>query len=79
MTPERFKQCLDALGYGARAFGAIIDRDSRWMRRWLMGHPIPADFAGWLEDAVAHRPRDMARYVEQHPPPEWRRPEGTNE
>lgn len=76
MTPERFNQCLDALGCGNRAFAAILKRSDRWIRRWSAGgHEIPDDFAAWMEEAAHHRPRDLARYVQQHPPPAWRRPE----
>lgn len=63
MTPERFNQCLDALGWSAKELAALLDIDDRNVRRWASGKlDIPDKLAAWLED--------VGKYMEDHPPPD---------
>jgi len=61
MSPQRFRECLDALGWSARYVAQITLRDERQVRRWLKRTPIPDDIAVWLESRV--------RAAERTPPP----------
>lgn len=64
MTPDRFKECLDILGYSTAQIADLCGRsDDRRVRRWGTGQrQIPYAVADWLEGLVA--------YFEAHPPPQ---------
>ncbi len=50
MTPDRFHECLDILGWSQRGFAEMIRRDPRQIRRWAAGqYSIPDDVGAWLE------------------------------
>jgi len=65
VSPARFRQCLDALGWSARYVAQITLRDERQVRRWLKGTPIPWQIAEWIESRV--------RCAENAPPPMHRK------
>ena len=62
MTPERFRQCLDALSWSGRGLAALLGIDERQVRRWASGeYEVPDNIAAWLER--------LARFHERNPPP----------
>jgi hypothetical protein len=62
VTPERFRQCLDALSWSGRGLAALLNIDERQVRRWANGdYEIPSGIAAWLER--------LAQYHERNPPP----------
>ena len=66
MTPERFRECLDIIGYTTRGIADLLGRDDRRIRRWSGGTiAIPADVAEWLEGYA----QAIERYHKDHPPP----------
>lgn len=62
MTPERFRECLDALDWTQRGLAALLGVDERQVRRWAGGSRIPEPIAAWLET--------LAQFHEEHPPPQ---------
>lgn len=57
MTPERFRQILDLLGWSQGEVARLLQRDSREMRRWASGqNAIDAEAAAWLEKQAADPP-----------------------
>ena len=68
MTPERFRECLNILEYTTRGIAEVLGRPDRRVRRWSQGIiAIPDEVATWLDG--------MARYTQEHPPPQPRRDE----
>jgi len=67
MTPDRFRKCLDVLGWSQRGVADTLGCADSLTRGWARGKgTIPADVAAWLED--------RARHAEATPPPQdWRR------
>jgi hypothetical protein len=62
MTPERFRACLDELGWSGRGLAALLRIDERQVRRWASGeYAVPPATAAWLER--------LARFHEANPPP----------
>ena len=56
MTPNRFRECLDALHWSQRGLADILKMDERQVRRWAAGASIPYEVAAWLEAlAVCHK------------------------
>jgi transcriptional regulator with XRE-family HTH domain len=56
MTPERFQECLDHIGWSLRSLADRLGMGATTMRRWAEGtYPVPQDVAQWLQKlAVAH-------------------------
>ena len=56
MTPERFQECLDLIGWSQRSLVDRLGMSQTTMRRWAEGsYPVPRDVAQWLERlATAH-------------------------
>ena len=51
MTPERFRECLDALHWTQRGLARVLDRPEGLVRQWARGaKPVPEDVADWLEN-----------------------------
>jgi DNA-binding transcriptional regulator YdaS (Cro superfamily) len=49
MTPHRFHECLDAIGWSQRALADRLGVHETRTRRWASGrYPIPANVAVWL-------------------------------
>lgn len=70
MTPERLRDCLNALGYDSRDFAAVAKVDDRRVRRWLKGHAeVRPDIAAWLEGYIAYVLKHIDRYPKIKPPP----------
>lgn len=62
MTPTRFHECLDAIGWSQRALAKRLGIHDTRPRRWASGwYPIPSNIAAWLET--------VARFHEAHPAP----------
>jgi plasmid maintenance system antidote protein VapI len=62
MTPDRFRECLDALNWTQRGVASVLDVDERQVRRWATGqYSIPAPVAAWLET--------LTEFHEAHPAP----------
>jgi len=64
MTPDRFRACLDQIGWSQRGLAARLQMDERQVRRWTAGADIPRPIAAWLET--------LAQAHERHPAPQWR-------
>lgn len=61
MTPERYKHCLDVLGWSPAVMSDRARVDLRQVRRWGSTATVPPGIAGWLESIV--------QLVEDGPPP----------
>jgi ribosome-binding protein aMBF1 (putative translation factor) len=62
MTPDRFRTCLDAIGWSGRWLAAMLQVDERQVRRWASGqYAIPDNIGDWLET--------LADVHERNPPP----------
>lgn len=72
MTAERFRACLDAIGWSGRALAALLDIDERQVRRWTSGqYAIPPDVGDWLEtlaDVHEHNPPPVKPASTRHHP-----------
>lgn len=56
MTPERFRECLDAIGWTGRELARRLEVDERQVRRWSSGSEMPQRVADWIEAlAEAHQ------------------------
>jgi len=57
MTPTRFRECLDDIGWSLRKLARRLRCDDGTVRQFGSGRrPIPANLATWLEHlAAAHR------------------------
>ena len=71
MTPTRFRECLDDVGWSLRKLARRLHCDDGTVRQFGSGRrPIPANLATWLEHlAAAHRTlsvelREVARTME---------------
>ena len=63
MTPQRFEECLAAIGWSILGFSKRLGVTESRSRRWAEGrYPVPADVARWLERLTAAH--------EKNPPPE---------
>ena len=63
MTPDRFRECLDFVGWSQRGFADYVRVDERQVRRWAAGqYSIPEPIAAWLDM--------LARFHEAHPAPQ---------
>lgn len=70
MTPERFHECKDILGYSNVDLVRLLHLDERLIRRWANGaNAIPADVEAWLEGFVSHLEDAFTRYLSDNPPP----------
>jgi hypothetical protein len=57
MTPERYRELLQALNLGHREMAAILEIDQRTSRRFASGKmSVPERIAGWLEGVLKTRP-----------------------
>ena len=61
MTPERFKECLDAIGWTGRELGRQLGIDERQVRRWAGSAGLPDRIGEWIEK--------LAQFHEANPPP----------
>jgi DNA-binding transcriptional regulator YiaG len=61
VTPDRFRECLDALNWTQPQLAAVLDMGDRQVRRWAAGDPMPEHIAAWLEK--------LAQFAEANPPP----------
>jgi DNA-binding transcriptional regulator YiaG len=62
MTPDRLRECLDAIGWSQRAFADYVAVNERQVRRWATGqYRIPNPIAAWIDT--------LARFHEAHPAP----------
>jgi len=61
MSPQRLRECLDALGWSSRYLAEMTGRDKRQVTRWLAGSRIPPEIDEWLESRMRH--------AERTPPP----------
>lgn len=70
MTPERFKECVDTIGWTGHGLAAILGVHETRTRRWGTGrYPVPQNVADWLER--------LAAFHEKHPFPKgWEQPKG---
>jgi len=50
MTPDRFRECLAAIGWSQRGMARQLGIHETRPRRWASGrYSIPEDVADWLE------------------------------
>ena len=84
MTPTRFRECLDDVGWSLRKLARRLHCDDGTVRQFGSGRrPIPANLATWLEHlAAAHRTlsaelREVARTMECDQGKYARNPRGT--
>ena len=64
MTPERFKECLDAIGWTGRELGRQLGVDERQVRRWAGSAEVPDQIAKWIEHlAQFHKANPAPRRV----------------
>ena len=62
MTSDKFRTCLDTLGWSQRSLARLLDCDERMVRRWAAGqYSIPDNVAGWLAT--------LAAFHAEHPAP----------
>lgn len=62
MTPARFYQCLDAIGWSVRGIADRLCVPPARSQRWAEGkYPVPPEVAKWLER--------LATTHERNPPP----------
>lgn len=61
MTPDRFRECLDAIGWTGRELGRQLSVDERQVRRWAGSAGIPDRIAEWIER--------LAQFHEANPSP----------
>lgn len=56
MTPERFRECLEHIGWSQRGVANRLGISEATVRRWSdAAYPVPQQVALWLERlAVAH-------------------------
>ena len=67
MTPTRFRECLDLLGWTQRGLAAYLDAPEGIIRSMARGTaPIPDELATWLEKRAQH--------AAATPPPTFLRP-----
>jgi transcriptional regulator with XRE-family HTH domain len=63
MTPQRFKQCLEQIGWTLRGVADRLGLPPTRIRRWADGeYAVPAEVARWLDK--------LASTHERMPPPE---------
>lgn len=84
MTPTRFHECLDNIGWSKRKLARRLRCDDGTVRQFGSGRrPIPANLATWLEHlAAAHRTlpaelREVAHAMECDQGKYARNPRGT--
>ena len=84
MTPTRFRECLDDIGWSLRKLARRLHCDDGTVRQFGSGRrPIPANLATWLEHlAAAHRTlpaelREVAHAMECDQGKYARNPRGT--
>jgi len=84
MTPTRFRECLDDIGWSLRKLARRLRCDDGTVRQFGSGRrPIPANLAAWLETlAAAHRTlsaelHEIARTMECDQGKYARNPRGT--
>ena len=54
MTPERFQECLTAIGWSKRRVADRLGVTELRIRRWAAGvYPVPEAVAQWLECLAA--------------------------
>jgi transcriptional regulator with XRE-family HTH domain len=53
VTPERFRECMKALGWDQRFLADRLGINPRTIERWYSGaQPVPPNVGEWLEDLV---------------------------
>jgi hypothetical protein len=56
MTPDRYRECVAALGYSLRGLAGVLTCSDRLTREWATGaSPVPTSIAVWLEACAALR------------------------
>ena len=66
MTPDRFSECLDQLGWSQRHLSALLGCDTNLPTRWSRGDAlIPPSIGSWLEALIT-------AYSVHQPPEDWR-------
>jgi hypothetical protein len=69
MTPERYRQCLDAMRLSQAGLAPLLHCSTALTKAWAIGQKtIPTAVAVWLEACVANR----NRHPEPKPPKHWR-------
>jgi len=59
MTPQRFRECLDQIGWNLRGFSNRVGSAETTVRRWAEGaYPVPDQIARWLEKLAAVHERN---------------------
>lgn len=73
MTPDRLRQCIDALGWSQRGLAGELGRPEGTVRQWARGATqIPDDVAAWLDAAAAFagpRLAEISAWRAANPPP----------
>jgi ribosome-binding protein aMBF1 (putative translation factor) len=68
MTPDRYRECLAALGLSQRGLAPILGCSDRITRAWATGRSaVPVAIAEWLEAWVAIR----LAHPDPKPPADW--------
>ena len=61
MTPERLRECLDALEWTQRGLARVLERQEGTVRQWARGAvQIPDNVAEWLERLERFHKRNPA-------------------
>lgn len=71
MTPERFKECLDAIGWTGRELGRQLGVDERQVRRWAGGAGLPDRIGEWIEKLAQFHEANLAPRRVSPPTIEW--------
>jgi hypothetical protein len=62
MDPDRFRECLDVIGWPLRGLARLLDVNFATVQRWANGaQEIPPHIADWLDT--------VAKCHEANPPP----------
>jgi hypothetical protein len=70
MTPERYRECLDAIRLSQRGLAPLLGCSDRLPREWAHGRSsIPPKVAVWLEQCATLR----HEFPDPPPPTNWRR------
>ena len=66
MTPDQFRDSLDALDWTLRGLATLLGCDDRHVRRWASGAmPVPDSVGAWLAGLAAV-------HAASPPPRDWR-------
>jgi len=69
VTPERWRECVNTLGYSNGDMARMLGRTPRRVNRWYSGkNAVPDDVADWVEAWVA----EFRSWPTRNPPPQPR-------